>query len=359
MKILLAAPGTGKTTRIKAIVDSEFKAARRILILSFTNATVHDLTESFRDIPEVECHTLHSFALKINHLKDHYVLENKRERPALAKLAHDLNVDFRFICGLLRCITFDAMIAECLAFLRTNPAYGAEQIGVLDLLVVDEYQDFNPTERSLVEQICCFAADTIFLGDDDQSIYGFKDADPDGIIELYNRAEIERIENENKCHRCPDVVVEFATKLITKNKHRIAKRWEKSGKPGNCVMKQFLGQAETNEFIVSEIEKIKNEDPSTSFLVLTSVRYYVDELIALLTDRNIGVVDFWASDIQDEDYFRVWWLRVIFSERKLLNLLFLAKELTPHYKRKLKIILADALRHDFDEATVLALIEPM
>ena len=52
------------------------------------------------------------------------------------------------------------MITECLRFLKGNPAYGKEQIGSLDLLIVDEYQDFNPTERSLLDQISSFAAET-------------------------------------------------------------------------------------------------------------------------------------------------------------------------------------------------------
>lgn len=358
MKVLLAGPGTGKTTRIKEIVDTGFADAGRILVLSFTNATVHDLRASFTEYAAVECYTLHSYALKINHLKDYYVLDSKREAPTLGKLAEDLEVDFGFVCSLMRCITFDDMIAECLRFLQINAAYGAEQIGELDLFIVDEYQAFNPIERRLVEAISLLAAETIVLGDDDQSIYGFKDADPDGIIELYQREGVEIIEHENKCYRCPDVVVERATRLITKNKHR-DKPWIKTDKPGDCIVKQFLTQSTTNEYIVSEIERIKQVEPTASFLVLSPVRYYVDELVELLTHREIEFVNFWASDIDPEDYSRVWWLRVVFSQRKLLNLLFLSKELTPHYQRKMKRILGEALQKDFDHDKVLSSIEGM
>jgi len=216
VKILLAGPGTGKTTRVKGIVESEFAKAQRILVLSFTNATVGDLTASFTDVPEVDCYTLHSYALKINHLRDYHVLDSSHEVSCLESLSKSLSVDFRFLCRQLQCITFDAMISECLKFLRHNPAYGREQIGKLDLLVVDEYQDFNPVERDLIEAISAYADDTIVLGDDDQSIYGFKDADPSGIIQLYERADVEKLAHENLCHRCPDAVVDCATRLIAR-----------------------------------------------------------------------------------------------------------------------------------------------
>ena len=66
MKILLAGPGTGKTTKVKKIISEEYPKAEKINVLSFTNATVNDLTESFNQNPKVACSTLQSFALKLN-----------------------------------------------------------------------------------------------------------------------------------------------------------------------------------------------------------------------------------------------------------------------------------------------------
>lgn len=359
MRLLLAGPGTGKTTGIKGIVDDEFAEASKILVLSFTNATVGDLTASFKDRPEVDCYTLHSYALRINHLTDYYVLDSSREAKYLNNLAGSLGVHFDFLCNQLRCITFDAMISECLQFLKSNPAYATEKIGSLDLLIVDEYQDFNPTEARLVDAISAYAAETIVVGDDDQSIYGFKDADPDGIIELHRRDDVEKLPHENKCYRCPDVVVDTATRLITQNKNRVDKPWSKTNRPGVCVAKQFLTQIETNKFILSEIDKAREADPTTSFLVLSPVRFYVDQLRELLTEREITYVDFWTAAIAEEDYVRVWWLRAIFSERRLLNLIFLSRRISAHYRRKLKKLLGEALQKDFDHDKIVETIEHM
>ncbi len=356
MRLLLAGPGTGKTTGVKGIIDDEFAEASKILVLSFTNATVGDLTTSFIDHPEVDCHTLHGYALRINHLMDYHVLDSSREAKYLNNLTDSLDVSFQFLCHQLRCITFDAMISECLQFLKNNPAYALEKIGSLDLLIVDEYQDFNPIETQLIDAISAYAAETIILGDDDQSIYGFKDADPDGIIELHKRDDVKKLPHENNCYRCPDVVVDAATRLITQNKNRVDKPWSKTGRPGICKAKQFLTQIETNQFIVSKIVKEHEADPSTSFLVLGPVRFYVDQFCELLTERDIPYIDFWTAAIAEEDYVRIWWLRAIFSERRLLNLLFLSRQISPYYRRKLKKLLGEALQKDFDHDKIIEAI---
>lgn len=365
MRMLLAGPGTGKTTGIKRIIDDEFGDARRILVLSFTNATVQDLAGSFAGYPQVDCYTLHSYALKINHLTGYYILDTAREAPCLRKLANDTGVDFYFLCRQLRCITFDAMIYECLSFLKTNPVYGKDQIGTLDLLIVDEYQDFNAVERELVDVISGYATETIILGDDDQSIYGFKDADPDGIIQLYKQDDVEKIEHPNNCYRCPDAIVVCAANLIRHNKNRVDKPWHTTGREGDCARRQLRTQAETNEFIVSEIERIKaadhanGVDNSSSILVLSPVRFYVDELVELLKARGIDFIDFWTPAIDAQDCLRVWWIRAILSSRRLLNLIFLSRELTPHFKKKFKSALGSALKEGFDPRVVLAQVEPM
>jgi DNA helicase-2/ATP-dependent DNA helicase PcrA len=359
MKILLAGPGTGKTTRVKEIITTDYANAKRILVLSFTNATVRALISSFADHPNVECFTLHKYALKINHLKKRYILDGRREKDALREFALAIDVDFSFICEQLGCITFEAMITECLAFLKANPVYGTEQIGHLDLLIVDEYQDFNPTERALIDQIARFATETVILGDDDQSIYGFKDADPDGIIELFKDNSVAKLDHANMCWRCPDIVVDHARKLIERNVRRVAKAWNRTGKQGNYATKQTLSEPDAIEYVVSEIEKARAKDVESSFLVLSPTGFCVEGLVNTLLARKIPCVDFWSSPIGEEVYTRVWWLRAIFTSRSVLNLLLLWKTLTPHFRKKLKEILKAAFQTGFNEREVLGSIREM
>lgn len=81
MKILLAGPGTGKTTNIKEIITQN-GGGTRFLILSFTNATVNELQNKLKDsgISEKNCMTLHKFAVKYNHDKSRHILLNSEEK---------------------------------------------------------------------------------------------------------------------------------------------------------------------------------------------------------------------------------------------------------------------------------------
>jgi len=294
MKILLAGPGTGKTTKVKEIIENEYAQARNILVLSFTNATINDLKGSFRDFENVNCYTLHGYALKINHLPTLHVLNNF-ETQIIQTYASKLKNNFDELCVFLKCITFKDMIKKCICFIQANPAYASENVGKLDLLIVDEFQDFNEVERELVYLLSKQANETIILGDDDQSIYEFKDADPDGIINLYKQERIEKIEHENKCYRCPDDIVDYCSNLITRNQHRVEKEWKKSNKKGDVLFKQELTQKETHEYIAEEIKKIKSQNPRSSILILSPVGltpFYVPTLIRELS--ALSVVYCWS-----------------------------------------------------------------
>ncbi|MBI5953202.1 MAG: ATP-dependent helicase [Chloroflexi bacterium] len=360
MKMLLAGPGTGKTTKVKTIIKENYLDAENILVLSFTNATVNDLTESFADHKNISCYTLHSYALVINHLIHRHILDDFHETSILERYSAAHDIEFEKLCYFLNCITFDEMIISCQKFLVSNPEYGKEKIGNLDLLIVDEFQDFNLAERELIYELSKYAKETIILGDDDQSIYGFKDAAPEGIIELFNRKDVERISHENKCYRCPDKVVDYSKKLIGKNSRRVDKPWFKTGRAGEIIFKQIMSQEETNKFIVSEIKDIQKKAPHGSILVLSPVKYYVENLIELLKSESITVVDFWTSKIDLVDIMKIWWLKAIFTEEKLLNMTFIANtSFTAHFRKKYNQIMREALQSDFDEQKVIKLVVDM
>ncbi len=359
MKILLAGPGTGKTTGIKELIEELYGAAERILVLSFTNATVDDLRDSFSEYDQLECSTLHSYAMQINPETNLYITDGKIENDILKAYAKSLDLEFDFLCDQLGCITFDRMISKCADFLEANPVYGQSQIGMLDLLIVDEYQDFNEGEQKLVGLISGFSEETIILGDDDQSIYGFKDADPDGIIQIYQSEDTERLEHENKCYRCPDVIVRSAGNLISHNKNRIAKEWHPTNKEGVFFPHQVKTQEAAIEFIADQIAEIKEDDDEASFLILSPMRWYVKELMSHLDDADVPYTDFWTQPISDDDYRRIWIIRASISRRKLLNLLFLGGTLTQYFKAKFKRTLKEAFLEGYEESELLAKVLPM
>ena len=136
MKMILAGPGTGKTTKVKTIIKDSYADAEDILVLSFTNVTVIDLTESFTGSSNIRCYTLHSYALIINHLINHHILDDNHEPPILLRFSESNEIEFGRLCDFYRCITFDGMIKSCLEFLKAHPIYGEEKV-LLSILGTD------------------------------------------------------------------------------------------------------------------------------------------------------------------------------------------------------------------------------
>ena len=99
-------------------------------------------------------------------------------------------------------------------FVLHNP--GHPDIPQYDNVLVDEYQDLNKADQALIDTIAGPAAVTI-IGDEDQSIFGFRHAHPEGIVEYPTTHAGTHDELLNECRRCPRRVVEMANALINHN----------------------------------------------------------------------------------------------------------------------------------------------
>ncbi|MGQ1910055.1 UvrD-helicase domain-containing protein [Marinifilum sp. RC60d5] len=352
MKVLLAGPGTGKTTNIRGIIDQEYSNAKSVLILSFTNATVNDLNDSFETYDNVRCRTLHSYAMSINPMDNFHIL-HPIEIKSLEKLSIKIEVDFNTICEQLRCTTFSNMISTCSSFIKNNPVYIQDVIGKIDLLVVDEFQDFNESEQELVFELAKIASETIILGDDDQSIYGFKDADPDVLISLHNDKNVINLEHENNCYRCPDCIVDISSALIKENKNRVDKPWNKIGKDGNLYIDQILDCDEVNIEILQRINAIRKTSED-SILILSPVKNPLISVMEFLTQNDIPIVDFIGNSISIDELQRIWLLRSIYSNHKILNLIFYHINIGLIDRKGFQTIIKEGLDSDINGATVIA-----
>ncbi len=351
-KILLAGPGTGKTTKVKKEFLGEVTDFDQVLVLSFTNATINDLRDSFAKsgiaINEKNCMTLHSYALKINHQDNLHILNNVEE-SAIRKYTKTLNVDFQIFCQMLDSITYDQMITSLLDFAKANPAYIKERIGNLKLLIVDEFQDFNDKEQELVHIIANYAEDTLILGDDDQAIYGFKDATSAGIVALYNDSSVENIEHENICYRCPEIIVEKCKNLLSKNKQRVEKDWNPGGINGSIVFEQQKTIKDSLDYLTGKIEEIRGAEGNVPILVLSPVRLAVGNLPEMLKAKGIPFVNFFSDDIDIEIYSKIWQLKIIYTRYKVLNLILsiLYSDLNSYRKSKFKAVIKKHLAKNF------------
>ena len=352
MKVLLAGPGTGKTTNIKGIIEDEYNDVKSILVLSFTNATVNDLNESFIDNDTVICRTLHSYAMSINPLTDSHIL-HQSEIKLLEKLSTKLEVEFNTLCEQLNCTTFSNMISACISFIKNNPTYVKDVVGEIDLLIVDEFQDFNELEQELIFELEKLSNECLILGDDDQSIYGFKDADPNVLIGLHNNQQIPNLEHEHNCYRCPDCVVDISSNLINKNRNRVSKPWNRIGKDGNVYIDQIEDSVAVNTEILSRITDIQENDLG-SIMILSPMRYPLISVVAFLIEKEIPIVNFISAKIPTEILERIWILRAVFSSKKVLNLLFYFAHIGQHTRKGFQNIIKDGLNSNINDSSVIS-----
>lgn len=358
VKILLAGPGTGKTTKVKKEVKRtlEEDASKKILVVSFTNATVKDLLTELAPvgINDNSCMTLHSLAMRLNHSTNKHILDRNYEEKFLQYYASQLDISFDALCKLLNCVTYEQMIVDCVAFIKTNPAYVKEKLGELDLLIVDEYQDFNPAERELIFSIMEYAEATFILGDDDQCIYGFKNADSEGIISLFEHVDTIKVEHENICYRCPKDVVIAGNKLIQKNTKRVRKEWKVHNTHDGLKHHQTNNQDETNTLVIEELQKILTDDPASTVMVLSRARFVVNPIIEHAKSKGMDAVNWWQDKAELEVMDQIWWLRLIFSNYRFLNVMFLLRtRITRKNKAKIMELLAKRLKHGDKEESVI------
>lgn len=320
MKILLAGPGTGKTTNISKIIQDKGDLDG-VLVISFTNATVEDLKKSLTKIglSESNCMTLHKFAVKYNHDKTRHVLD-ALEIAELSQISKGTEIGFGELCDFYSATTFDQMIGRFVSYAKANPEYLKEKLSGYSTLVVDEYQDFNQNEQELIDLLVSEIDDSYILGDDDQCIYDFKDADTDKIISLYLDDTHEKIDHEHRCYRCPDVVVDGATKLILNNKKRVEKTWDKTGKEGTVTQRQFVTNLDLANYVLSEVKQILGTADDEKVLILSPVGFLVEELVGLFEESGIDHKNFFVPKIDPELLVRSWVLRSIFGNHRYLNL---------------------------------------
>lgn len=266
----VAGPGSGKSfainKRILRLLESGV-SPDKILAITFTRTAAHDLKTEISSLgiegaEQVHTRTVHSHALRIL-MKDgvldqtgrvpRMVIEHEQQ-PILrdldreefegvrnkkqlldsylagwAKLQQDepgfteSQIDQNFKTDLLEWfnnhsgILVGEVIPIVVEYLRNNPA--VDYRNEYEYILVDEFQDLNKSEQEFIRLIRG-DANLVIVGDDDQSIYGFKFAHPQGIQEIDALFGSFADVPFDVCRRCPTLVTQMASNLISNNPNR-------------------------------------------------------------------------------------------------------------------------------------------
>jgi superfamily I DNA/RNA helicase len=117
-----------------------------------------------------------------------------------------------------RAMLIGEVVPIALSYLHNNPQ--AAEREAYDHVLVDEYQDLNRAEQDVLDLLSA-GSNIAVIGDDDQSIYGFKYANPEGIREFDQEHPGTEDVQFVVCRRCPQQVVDMAQTLIQRNPGRM------------------------------------------------------------------------------------------------------------------------------------------
>ena len=157
-------------------------------------------------------------------------------------------------------LDFDDIIMKTVMLLRNFPDVLSQYQNKFRYVCIDEYQDTNEAQFELSRLLSGFYKNIMVVGDDDQSIYKFRGATIENILNFdstYTSVKVIKLEQN---YRSTSNILNAANGLISKNYHKHPKTlWCNSEAGSKIVVKQTPSQNDEARFIVDEIIKLKNE----------------------------------------------------------------------------------------------------
>ena len=295
---ILAGPGTGKSTTVLSLAARVRGENKAIRVITFTRAATAELVAKIKDEKHevVEPTTVHAFALSVLmrnpgrtplpeplRVPDEWETATLIHKDLAARLRRDrfqktlpahvrkletemasewesLDPNERLLADLdpalrnrylalwsaHRRLYGYSLFAEMPLYAKNLIEDAADvNIGALDLLVVDEFQDLNRCEIALMEALAKRGIRVVAVGDDDQSIYSMRMAHPIGIQEFPQRFDGTHDYSLSVSFRCGKAILDVAKALIESAPNRPARtavRPSDDNPPGTFRYLRFYDQ---------------------------------------------------------------------------------------------------------------------
>ena len=315
--MVLAGPGAGKTyvitNRVKALIDEYGVKPEQILVVTFSKAAAVEMKERFemmtggRRLP-VRFGTFHSVFFQILRLAYHYEVKDiatpalkyrfleetlnetgyevddkkeflsdiEKEISRVKGEGIEIDCYFSSACSAEifqkmyrgyqeklqrhRCLDFDDMVVYTYQLLKEREDIRRRWQAQFRYLLIDEFQDIN---RLQYETVCMLAEpenNLFIVGDDDQSIYGFRGAKPGIMLSFPKRFPDTKQIVLGVNYRCSDEIMKAAERLIGKNNERYEKHIvANKGKEQPVHMKKCEHLPDEAEKIVAQIQMYQKE----------------------------------------------------------------------------------------------------
>lgn len=315
--MVLAGPGAGKTyvitNRVKALIDEYGVKPEQILVVTFSKAAAVEMKERFemliggQRLP-VRFGTFHSVFFQILRLAYHYEVKDiatpalkyrfleetlnetgyevddkkeflsdiEKEISRVKGEGIEIDCYFSSACSAEifqkmyrgyqeklqrhRCLDFDDMVVYTYQLLKEREDIRRRWQAQFRYLLIDEFQDIN---RLQYETVCMLAEpenNLFIVGDDDQSIYGFRGAKPGIMLSFPKRFPDTKQIVLGVNYRCSDEIMKAAERLIGKNNERYEKHIvANKGKEQPVHMKKCENLPDEAEKIVAQIQMYQKE----------------------------------------------------------------------------------------------------
>ena len=306
--LIISCPGSGKTTtlirRIHSMIGDGIDPGH-ILMVTFTNAAAEDMQKKYQNMygrnAGVTFQTIHSLAFNLlraegrfsqgDILTDHearlFFIDSLKKyswvsdpwelsRSLMTEISCMRNSGAALTAYVPRTcanpafanlyrgyaafknerhkIDFDDMLFECRELLVRNRNVLEKWRKVFQYIQCDEYQDTNPVQRDILYLLAGNAGNLCVVGDDDQSIYGFRGADPRIMADFGQDFPDAKVITLDTNYRSAKSIVDAAANLISGNEDRFGKRFisarGEAGAIGNVTYRKFRSRKEELDEII-------------------------------------------------------------------------------------------------------------
>ena len=362
--LVLAGPGSGKTAvitgRIRYLIEEYQVPPEKILVVTFSRAAAVEMKQRFLSMTSdryisVNFGTFHAVFFRIiksayrydnssiisederyrviREAAHKYKIDQTGDRELIQKLSTQISAakgrgsdrpaadfslctpeEFKAIydeyAQHLACegkLDFDDMMLLCLKLFDERPGLAENWQEKYEYILIDEFQDINELQYRLTGILAAPQNNIFAVGDDDQSIYGFRGARPDIMFAFERDYRGCRRILLDRNYRSHAEILEAASQLIGNNRNRFAKRITSDAGPGGEVMCLcFETHEEANDFILDKISSYKAAGMKLhSIAVLYRMNNEVRSLHRQLKKSNIScrlhehvscIFDHWIAD---------------------------------------------------------------
>lgn len=345
--MVLAGPGSGKTTvithRIKNLIEKAEVRPENILVVTFTKAAAISMQKRFSTLMNggkgqlVTFGTFHSVFYKILRKSRRYeateILSERQKTDYIREIIGRYDISSNDISELSQNIIndignikgnmlnaqeyepscckkedfikvynaynlelkkdgkmdFDDILRECCLLLCENHTILEQWRELYKYILIDEFQDINRIQMNIIELLASPLNNIFVVGDDDQSIYGFRGARPEIMIEFkdyYPEAELIVLDVN---YRSTQSIINVAGRVIENNKTRLDKcAHANNNKDFQPDIRKFRNQVEELKFVVSKIKEYENQGISLSEMaILVRNNSQIQEISSFLKNRKI------------------------------------------------------------------------